>query len=75
MYIFLENGTQTVPTNQTQLLEISRTFSKESQISLNEIAIVKELGEGNFGKVFLGKWRAAPVGLKFYKTRKNATNL
>jgi len=38
---------------------------------MNEIAIVKELGEGSYGKVCLGKWRAARVALKFCKNKEN----
>jgi serine/threonine protein kinase len=66
---FVEQASQSEPTNQTQLLETSRTFTKYSQISLSEIAIVKELGEGSYGKVCLGKWRAAPVALKICKNK------
>jgi hypothetical protein len=64
-----KQASQTERTNQSQLLETSRTFTKYSQISLNEIAIEKELGEGNYGKVCLGKWRAARVALKFCKNK------
>jgi predicted Ser/Thr protein kinase len=65
----VEHSSQSGPTNQTQLLETSGTFTKYSQISMNEIAIVKELGEGSYGKVCLGKWRAARVALKFCKNK------
>lgn len=35
------------------------------QISFNEIVVEREIGEGSYGKVFLGKWNDAPVALKF----------
>jgi len=69
--ITTKHSSQSGPTNQTQLLETSGTFTKYSQISMNEIAIVKELGEGSYGKVCLGKWRAARVALKFCKNKEN----
>jgi serine/threonine protein kinase len=69
--ITTKHSSQSGPTNQTQLLETSRTCTKYSQISLSEIAIVKELGEGSYGKVCLGKWRAARVALKFCKNKEN----
>jgi len=36
-----------------------------SRISLNELIVEKEIGEGSFGKVYLGKWHNAVVALKF----------
>jgi predicted Ser/Thr protein kinase len=44
--------------------------SQYSQISFNELVIGKELGEGSFGRVYLGKWRSAFVALKFCQTGK-----
>jgi serine/threonine protein kinase len=42
---------------------------KHSQISFNEIVVEKELGEGSYGKVCLGRWNDALVALKFCKNR------
>jgi predicted Ser/Thr protein kinase len=42
---------------------------RHSQISFNEIFVEKELGEGSYGKVCLGRWNDAPVALKFCKQR------
>jgi len=62
-------ASQTELASQIQLPETSRTFTKYSQISLKEITIEKELGEGKYGKVCLGKWHAACVALKFCKNK------
>jgi predicted Ser/Thr protein kinase len=40
-----------------------------SHISNNELVIDKEVGEGSYGKVCLGKWNNAPVALKFCRNR------
>jgi predicted Ser/Thr protein kinase len=47
----------------------SQNLMKRSQISFNEIQVEKELGEGSYGKVYLGKWNGAPVALKFCKKK------
>jgi len=65
--ITTKHSSQSGATNQTQLLETSRKFAKYSQISLSEITIEKELGEGSHGRVYLGKWHAGRVALKFCK--------
>jgi predicted Ser/Thr protein kinase len=36
---------------------------------LNELVIEKEIGEGSYGRVCLGKWNAAPVALKFCRKK------
>jgi predicted Ser/Thr protein kinase len=35
----------------------------------DELAIEKEIGEGGYGKVYLGKWSGAPVALKFCRKK------
>jgi serine/threonine protein kinase len=40
---------------------------KHTEISFNNLIIEKELGEGSYGKVYLGKWNYSPVALKFCK--------
>jgi predicted Ser/Thr protein kinase len=52
----------------------TKTISTEvvigkSFIEFEEITIEKELGEGSYGKVFLGKWNGSPVALKFCRTK------
>jgi hypothetical protein len=42
---------------------------KHSQISYNELVVEKELGEGSYGKVCLGRWNDAPVALKFCRKK------
>jgi hypothetical protein len=58
----------TNPTNPTNFNQ-NRKLLQRSQISFNQIAVEKELGEGSYGKVFLGKWNSAPVALKFCKKK------
>jgi len=47
----------------------SASATKHSQVSFNEIIVEREIGEGSYGKVCLGKWNAAPVALKFCKRK------
>jgi predicted Ser/Thr protein kinase len=46
----------------TKLLE-------RSEIAFSEMIVEKELGEGRYGRVCLGKWNAALVALKFCKNK------
>jgi len=39
------------------------------QISLNELEIGQDIGEGLYGRVCLGKWKNTPVALKFCQNR------
>jgi predicted Ser/Thr protein kinase len=43
----------------------TQSTKSQSQILFNELVVEKEIGEGSYGKVFLGKWNDAPVALKF----------
>jgi hypothetical protein len=56
-------------TIQTQLSTTLASSFHKSQISFSELIIEKELGEGSYGKVCLGKWNAAPVALKLCKKK------
>jgi len=47
---------------------------ERSQILFKELVIVKEIGEGSYGKVFFGKWNDAPVALKFCRNKGNLSN-
>jgi len=65
--------TESENTQQSRLL-ISTTSSistatKYSQVPFKELIVEKEIGEGGYGKVCLGKWNAAPVALKFCKKK------
>jgi predicted Ser/Thr protein kinase len=44
---------------------------KHSHISYNELVVEKEIGEGSYGKVCLGKWNNALVALKFCRKKGN----
>jgi serine/threonine protein kinase len=55
--------------NQSPIVVIPQNLSGSLQVSFNEIVVEKELGEGSYGKVCLGKWRAAAVALKFCKNK------
>jgi predicted Ser/Thr protein kinase len=48
---------------------------KRSQISFSELVVEKEIGEGSYGKVYLGKWNHAPVALKFCRKKENIDDL
>jgi hypothetical protein len=45
--------------------------SKSCQISYKELVVEREIGEGSYGKVCLGKWNDAPVALKFCHNKEN----
>jgi predicted Ser/Thr protein kinase len=44
-------------------------LTKQTQISFNELVFEKEIGEGSYGKVYLGRWNDAPVALKFCRNK------
>jgi hypothetical protein len=59
--------------SQSESLTQSEFFAqssyKHSQVAFNELTIEKEIGEGSYGKVCLGKWNKALVALKFCKKK------
>jgi predicted Ser/Thr protein kinase len=59
--------------SEAQTLSFSRSESsvKRSQIPYNDLSIEKELGDGSFGKVYLGRWNGAPVALKFCRKKES----
>jgi predicted Ser/Thr protein kinase len=38
---------------------------RKTQISFTELVVEREIGEGSYGRVYLGTWNGAPVALKF----------
>jgi len=61
-------GSQSESLTRSDFLFAQSTV-KHSQVSFNELTIEKEIGEGSYGKVCLGKWNKAPVALKFCKKK------
>jgi hypothetical protein len=59
--------------NWNQIIEwiICVATWKHSQIGYNELVIEKEIGEGSYGKVYLGRWNDAPIALKFCRNKGN----
>jgi predicted Ser/Thr protein kinase len=53
---------------------VSQKVLKYSQISFDEIIVEKEIGEGSYGKVFVGKWNNGKVALKFCRNKGNIEN-
>jgi predicted Ser/Thr protein kinase len=47
----------------------STSLTKQAVISFNELVVEKEIGEGSYGKVCLGRWNDAPVALKFCRNK------
>jgi serine/threonine protein kinase len=72
LFVFLEQIKQTevLQSIQPSLLS-SISPIKRSQISFNELTIEKEIAEGSYGKVYLGKWNGVSVALKFCKRKGN----
>jgi hypothetical protein len=54
---------------RNELMETTINARRNSQISFNEIAFEKEVGEGSYGKVWLGKWNKARVALKLCRRK------
>jgi hypothetical protein len=47
----------------------TKFLTNNPQITFKEIVFENEIGEGSYGKVFLGKWNDAPVALKFCRNK------
>jgi predicted Ser/Thr protein kinase len=54
---------------RNQTLPVSTTNGKKYLIPFTEIVIQKEIGEGSYGKVYVGHWKGNLVALKFCKKR------
>jgi predicted Ser/Thr protein kinase len=48
---------------------LTQNITRQAQISFNELIVEREIGEGGFGRVCLGKWHAASVALKFCRRK------
>jgi serine/threonine protein kinase len=59
--------------NNANYNRLSRTqkLLESCQISYNELVVEREVGEGSYGKVCLGKWNDATVALKFCRNKGN----
>jgi len=55
--------------SMAESIEEKQKQKRLSQILFDELVIEKELGEGSYGKVCLGKWNTAVVALKFCKKK------
>jgi serine/threonine protein kinase len=40
-----------------------------SQVSFKELVVEKEIGEGSYGRICLGKWNNSVVALKFCRNK------
>lgn len=47
--------------------DLSPMMRDQWEIDRNEISLVRKLGQGNFGEVWLGNWRDLPVAVKTLK--------
>jgi len=66
---FSVNAIVAKQSNQNELTLVTETILLQPGIKFSELIVEKELGEGSYGHVYLGKWHAASVALKFCKQR------
>jgi predicted Ser/Thr protein kinase len=52
----------------------SQNILQYAHISFNELVVEKEIGEGSYGKVCLGKWNNSVVALKFCRNKGSIEN-
>jgi hypothetical protein len=55
--------------NQNETLNLTQIKLQQSQISFNELLIEREIGEGSYGKVCVGKWNGSQVAIKFCRNK------
>jgi predicted Ser/Thr protein kinase len=73
--VVLENYTSTIALNETNITTLTayqtETLKELSpgQIPFNELEIGKEIGEGTYGRVCVGKWKQYRVALKFCQNK------
>jgi serine/threonine protein kinase len=51
--------------------ELTTNININQQIPFNQLQIGKEIGEGTYGRVCIGKWKETPVALKSFKIESN----
>jgi hypothetical protein len=60
---------KTLSSQQKEYFTSIQATTKHFLISFNELTLEREIGEGSYGKVYLGKWNNIPVALKFCKNK------
>jgi hypothetical protein len=63
-----EQQTQNEAVSQNEAF-FSTEIVRQSQLSFNELVVEKEIGEGSYGKVCVGKWNRARVAIKFCRNK------
>jgi predicted Ser/Thr protein kinase len=66
--VTLESDTTTMSTYTQTVTETLKSLTP-GQIPLNELEIGREIGNGNYGRVCVGKWKKYRVALKFCQNR------
>jgi serine/threonine protein kinase len=61
--------TSDIEKSMAESIEEKQKRKRLSQIKFEELTIEKEIGEGAYGRVCLGKWNSAVVALKFCKKK------
>jgi predicted Ser/Thr protein kinase len=64
-----ENKSQKEINRLSVNLVSTQSATQYSAIPFKELLLEKEIGEGSFGKVFLGKWNNISVALKFCRRK------
>jgi hypothetical protein len=62
----------TNPTSELSTQSFSfptQNTTKYSQIGFNEFVLEREIGEGSYGKVYVGNWNGTHVALKFCRNK------
>jgi serine/threonine protein kinase len=68
--IVLEHKSQKDINRQSATLVSTQSGTLYSAIPFKELILEKEIGEGSFGKVFLGKWNNISIALKFCRRKR-----
>jgi serine/threonine protein kinase len=64
----LESDTTTTLTYTQTLTETLKSLTP-GQIPFNELEIRRQIGNGNYGRICVGKWKKYRVALKFCQNR------
>jgi predicted Ser/Thr protein kinase len=65
-----EQQIQSETTKQNETIDSPQTRLQQSQITYNELVVEKEIGEGGYGRVYVGNWNGTSVALKFCRNRR-----